>query len=174
MLKETLGAAVLGMTLASAPGSATAAAERTASAETAEAASAARREALTVRIDTDRRGRWGAVRIRVREAIDREPARGVQACLQMRRWGGWRTVDCERTDWRGRADWSVRAGHHSVYRVHVRGSWRYYPYYSDNFRIRGHRNWWDEGRDNGRDWDDGRDWDNGRDWENGRDDDRRR
>ncbi|WP_157963620.1 hypothetical protein [Actinocorallia populi] len=161
------------MTLASVPGAATATAERTVSAASAEAASAARREALTVRIDTERRGRWGRIDIRVREADDREPAQRVQACLQMRRWGGWRTVDCERTDWRGRADWSVRAGRHHAYRIYIPESWRYYPYYSDRFRIRSDRDWWDNGHDwngdNDHDWRD----DNGRN-HNGRNHDRRR
>lgn len=151
MLKETLGAAVLGMTLVGAPGTAMAA-----NGGGTSAAPPVKKEYLTVRIDTDRRGWRGVVRIRVQEADDRSPARGVPACLEARRWGEWRSVGCERTDRWGRADWTVRVHRHHSYRIRIPETWRYHAYYSDRFRIERDRNWRNDGHDlnddHGRGW----------------------
>jgi hypothetical protein len=161
MLKETLGAAVLGLTLLGVPGTAAAA---TGGGATAPQAA---RESLTVSIDTDRRGRHGVVRILVREADDRSPVRGIRACLQTKNRNHWRTFDCERTNRWGRADWRVRAHRHTTFRIFIPRTHRYHSYYSEQFRLR-----WD--RDQGRTWNRNR-WDGDRDrnrWNRNRNRDR--
>jgi len=174
MLKETLGAAVLGLTLLGVPGTAAAA---TGGGATAPQAA---RESLTVSIDTDRRGRHGVVRILVREADDRSPVRGIRACLQTKNRNHWRTFDCERTDRWGRADWRVPLRRHASYRIFIPRTWRYHAYYGEHFRLGWDRdrNRWGNDRDRNR-WDDHRGrgrWDDGRGRNRGRgfDDDRRR
>jgi len=181
MFKEILGAAVLGVTLASVPGAATATAEGTAAtsaAPSAAATAAARRERLFVDIDTERVWRRrGHIEIKVSEADSRRRVRGALACLHTKRWGrgggGWNSLGCERTDWRGGADWYVNLDRRSVYQIRIHGTWRYYPYRSDWFRVLDRGGWNnDRGRDHGRDRDRGRD--HGRDLGNELNGDRRR
>ncbi|GAA2721509.1 hypothetical protein [Actinocorallia aurantiaca] len=161
MFKETLGAAVLGVTLASVPGAATAAPEdaaATSSAPSAAAATAAaRRERLFVDIDTERVWRRrGHIEIKVSEADSRRRVRGVLACLHTKRWGrgggGWESLGCERTDWRGEADWYVNLDRRSVYQIRIHRTWRYHSYRSDWFRVL-NRGGWDNGRDRDNGWD---------------------
>ncbi|WP_106397745.1 hypothetical protein [Actinocorallia populi] len=87
MIKEALGAAVLGATLVSAP------------------AAAAPKEEISVRIRvwTEVFGNLSRVRTIVKDE-DKEPVEGLRVCLQIRR-KGFRTLECAKTDGKGRVTW---------------------------------------------------------------------
>lgn len=129
MIKELLGAAILGTTLVAVPaGAATAH-------ETTTAAVSARQDSFSVRIHAERRGGRGRVMIRVHNARTRERVRFMHTCLHMRVHNTWTRMRCERTDRRGEARWFVRADHRRVYRIAIPGNREYRPYFSDMFRI---------------------------------------
>ncbi|GAA0964932.1 hypothetical protein [Actinocorallia libanotica] len=102
MIKETLGAAILGATLVSAPAAAATAADP---ARRAAQAAAVPKEELSVRIRvwTEVFGNLSRIRVIVKDE-DRDAVKDLKVCLQIKR-RGFRTFQCAETDEKGHITW---------------------------------------------------------------------